>query len=364
MKKGREEMRAKQIELLENLVKIPGPSGFEEKISGFIERKLLQLLPEKNVKVDFQGNVSAIIEGSTDKKVMIDAHIDQIGFIVVNIDKNGLISLQYIGGGDTTILSARELIILTDSGEVNAVVNRKHSHLVVDENDEAITQISDAIVDIGVRGKKKVEALVKVGDPVVYRPSFNHLRESYYSGYGFDDRAGCYILLETIKKIVKSGRTPAPTLIFTFSVQEEIAGEKCKPLVKKYRPDMFIEVDVTFASDWSDDSKPEKESGKCNLGDGIVVYRGLEIDKPGVKLLESVAKAHKIKFQHQCMWYPGYTATEMSSEEEGIRALVLGVPLRNMHTPVEVINLKDLSCGVQLLTKFLLHKRIGKMLKK
>jgi len=357
-------MKDRQVNLLESLVKIPGTSGFEEEISDFIKEKLLQLLPKECVKVDFQKNVSAVIEGSTSKKIMIDAHVDQIGFIVVNIDKDGLISLQYVGGGDTTILSARELVILTDDGEVNAVVNRKHSHHVEDESDEAIMQMSDAIVDIGIRGRKKVESVVKVGDPVVYRPSFNHLREDYFSGYGFDDRAGCYILLEVIRKIVKSKRTPVPTLIFTFSVQEEIAGRKCRPLIKRYHPDLFIEADVTFASDWSDDNRPEKESGRCNLGDGIVVYRGLDIDKAGVKLLGSIARSHKIKFQYQCMWYLGYTATEVSNEGEGIKALVLGIPLRNMHTPVEIINLKDLNCGVQLLTEFLLHRRIGKVLEK
>jgi len=311
-------MRSSQVNLLENLVKIPGTSGFEDEISDFIKEKLLQLLPKKNVKVDFQKNVSAVIEGSTSKKIMIDAHVDQIGFIVVNIDKDGLISIQYVGGGDIGILSARELIIFTDDGEVNAVVNRKHSHLVEDEDDEAITRMSEAIVDIGIRGRKKVQSVVKVGDPVGYKPSFNHLRENYYSGYGFDDRAGCFILLETIKKIVRSKRTPAPTLVFTFSVQEEVCGRKCRPLIKRYRPDLFVEVDVTFASDWSDDSNSEKEVGRCKLGDGIVIYRGLDLDRKGVKLLESTARTHKIKFQHQCMWYPGYTATEVSNEGEGI----------------------------------------------
>jgi len=357
-------MKNQQIKLLENLVKIPGPSGFEEKIAEFIKKELLDYLPPSCVKIDFQKNVVGIIKGTSDKVIMVDAHTDQIGFIVTNVSRDGyregLISVQYIGGGDTSILSARDLVILSSKGKnVNAVVNRKHSHLVEDEDEIQITKIRDAIIDIGVRKRSKVLSIVAVGDPLVYKPSFNHLTEGYFSGYGFDDRSGCYILLETIREIIKSKRKPIPTLIFAFSGQEETGGGKCKPLIRKYRPDLFIELDVTFATDCGTDEEMETEVGCCELNKGLVLYKGVDIDKNYVELMDLVARSNKIRIQYQAATgQVGYTPTSLSSEGNGIRNLIMGIPLRNTHSPTEIINLNDLNSGTQLLVKFLQHRNI------
>jgi len=359
-------MNKKQVKLLENMVKIPSPSGYEDKLAEFIKEELLEFLPKKYITIDFHKNVTAIIKGRTDHRIMIDAHADQIGFIVNNIDRKGFISLQYIGGGDTTILTARDLVILTDRGRVNAVVNRRHSHLVQDGEEETlIGRIHEAVVDIGPCSRAKVQAVVKIGDPVVYKPAFNQLRESYYSGTGMDDKSGCLILLETIKNIIKLKTKPEATLIFTFSAQEEIYGKKCRPLVKLHNPDLFIEVDVTFATDWEDDGDLERESGKCDLNSGIVLYRGVEIDRSSYRLLASIARNKKIKTQVQaCCGSIGYTSTEMTHETRGIKALILGIPLRSMHTPVEIINMNDLNGGIRLLTSFLTHKKINSVLER
>jgi len=356
-------MRKLQIKLLENLVKIPSPSGFEEKIVEFIKQELLTILPKTRVKVDQFNNIIATIKGQTNDVVMIDAHIDKIGYMVTNIDKKGFISLGQIGGHDNGIISARNLVILTDKGKVNAVVSRKHSHLVEDEDDEIINHTYEALVDIGPRNRRKVQAVVKIGDPVICEPRFYQLRESYYTGYGMDDATGCFVLIETIREIIKSKQKPVPTLVFTFSVQEETYGRKLRPLLKKYNPKLFIEVDVTFASDWSDSEDNERESGKCELGAGIVLYRGIEINNECFKMINSTAKRNKIKIQYLASRGSiGYSSTEITHEGNGIRALILGIPLRNMHTPCEVINLKDLNYGINLLTSFLLHRKIGNVL--
>jgi len=276
-------MKNNQIKLLEGLVKTPSPSGFEQSIAEFIKKELLEYLPNRSIKVDDQYNVIATIKGTSSKTIMIDAHADQIGFIVSNIDKEGFISIQYIGGGDTTILSARNLIILTEKGKVNAVVNRKHSHLIVDEADEAIINLRDAMVDIGIRKRGKVAKVVKIGDPAIYSPTFIKLRESYYAGCGMDDKVGCFTLIEVIKQIAKSDKKPKTNLVFTFSVQEEIGGFKCRPLIRKHNPDLFVEVDVTFATDCGIDEDLERETGRCRLNKGPVIYRGVDLDVKVVK---------------------------------------------------------------------------------
>ncbi len=352
-------MTTKQLKLLEGLMLIPSPSGFEDKISEFINKEMLKILPKKQVEIDWQKNVIVTIPGKDpDKKVMIDAHLDEIGFIVTNIDKDGVISLQYIGGGDVSILSARELQILTNKGTVNAVVNRKHSHLIEDEDDEKIDNISEVQVDIGVRKKREVEKYVKIGDPIVYKACFQHLVKNYYSGYGFDDKSGCFVLMETIRKIIKSKRQPIPTLIFTFSSQEETGYSKSRPLVRKYKPNLFIENDVTFASDYLYDEL-EREVGKCHLGKGMVIYRGVDIDKKSVELMESIAKKHGIKYQVQASCgRTGYVSGDVT--EFGIKSMVTSIPLRNMHCPVETINLYDLEKGSDLLKEFLLNRKLLK----
>ena len=358
-------MRDKKIKLLDSLIKIPSPSGFEYNLANFIRKQLLQYLPRTRVKIDFQNNVVGIIKGTSDKVVMIDAHLDEIGFIVTNVDRSGLISLQYIGGGDTQILSARHLEILTNKGKINAVINRKHSHLINDEDDEKINHIYEAQVDIGIRSRKQVLRTVKIGDPVVYKPYFEELSEDknsgkYFSGYGFDDKSGVFILLETIKEIIRTKKKPIPTLIFTFSSQEETGNTKAKSLVKKYKPDLFCEVDVTFATDYGDDNL-EKEVGRCELGKGIVLYRGVDIDRQSFRLIDNIARKNKIKVQYQAsIGNIGYTATEVTGFPT--KALILGLPIRSMHTPVEIINSKDLGYGINLLKNFLISKELKKIL--
>lgn len=351
-------MRKNKINLLQSLIEIPAPSGFEGNLATFIKKTVCSYVPRTKVEVDFQNNVIITIPGSSDKKIMIDAHLDEIGFIVNNINDEGIINIKYIGGGDHSILSARNLVILSDKGEINAVVDRKHAHLVEDEDDEAIKEVSSAPVDIGIRKRKTVSKLVKIGDPVVYKPGFNHLVDDFYSGYGFDDKSGCFILMETIKEIVRTKKKPQATLIFTFSAQEETGYTKARPLVNKYKPDLFIEVDVTFATDYlHDDYSFEKEVGRCELGKGIVLYRGVDIDKKCFKELERIARRHKVKVQYQASTGDvGYTATEVTGTPT--KALILGIPLRNMHTPVETINTKDLNYGINLLKNFLLSKNI------
>ena len=348
-------MKRRNIKLLEQLVKIPSPSGFEREIADFIHAELAPYLPKTRIKVDSHNNVIVIIKGTLDKVVMIDTHIDEIGFVVTNIDKEGIISLDHIGGGDNAIISARHLVILTENGKINAVVDRKHAHLVDDESNITIEKIHEAIVDIGIRKRRKVSSIVKLGDPVIYASSFYQLREGYYAGRGIDDKSGCYILIETIKEIIMAKKKPTPTLIFTFSAQEEIGGLRVSRLVKTYKPNMFIEVDVTFATDYPD--VDERQVGRCELGKGIVLYRGVDIDKKALKLFESVARNHKIKYQLQASSGSiGYNSEEASPY--GVKTVIMAIPLRNMHTPVETINAGDLNRGIQLLSQFLIHSRL------
>jgi len=341
-----------EINVLQNLLNIYSPSGFERPIADYLKKELTQYLPEKDIKIDYHNNVIASIKGKSDKTIMIDAHLDQIGFMVTNINKRGLLSLDMIGGGDTSILSAKNLVILTENGEVNAVVDRLHAHLVKDEDEVMIESFEEAIVDIGASNMKEAKKAVKIGDPIVYKAVFEKLLGENYAGCGFDDKSGCFIMLEAIKNIVKSKKKPEYNLVFTFSSQEEIGGQKTRNLALDYKPDLYIEIDVTFASDYIENL--EDQTGLCRLGDGPVLYRGVNIDNKALAFMEKTAEKYKLDFQRQASTgNSGYTTQIIS--RYGIRTLVMGVPLRNMHSPLEVINYKDLVTNYKLLVNFLLE---------
>ncbi len=356
-------METKRLKLLKSLIEIPSPSGYEGKIANLIKEELSTVLPKKQISIDFHNNVIVTIKGLFNKTIMFDSHIDEVGYTITNVDKDGLISLRSIGGVDKSILSAKSLVILTNKGKINAVVDRKHHHLIEEESNETVDQIEYAQVDIGIRGRKAVLRRVKIGDPVVYKSSFNLLSNDktqgqFISGRGFDDKASCLVLIETIKEIIKAKRKPLYNLVFVFTWGEEIGYKGAIECVSRYKPDLFVELDVAFASDYLDDDL-EKLVGRCQLGKGIVIMRGAGLDVKGVKLLENIAHKHKIKFQSQATDTDGqYTSEYISEKNGGIRALTLGIGVRNMHNPVEIINMKDIGYGINLLKNFCLSQSL------
>jgi len=336
------------IDILKGLVNIPSPSGYEDKLATYIA----EYLEYKNVEIDFHNNVIVTIDGINNSyTIMIDAHLDQLGFLVNNIDKDGIISMIPIGGHDKTLLRGREVLILTKRGTINGVIDIKPIHLIRDIEEELPERICHLPVDIGIRKKEEVEKIISLGNPVILNPLFAHLTEDYYYGYGFDDKAGCYILMKTIESILQNGIIPQYKLIFTFSCQEEIGCKGAKEMVTRYKPNEYIGVDVTFATDYPEID--ERETGKCEVGKGIVIYNGINIDKDGYEFINDIAKHYKIPHQCQVTNSGGFNADEIANDNGGIKILNLGIPLRNMHSPVEVLNINDLNSGIKLLTRYL-----------
>jgi putative aminopeptidase FrvX len=351
-------------DLLANLLNIPSPSGYEKDIAEFLYAYLSQFVSHDNIIIDKYYNVIVKFDNNSDKTVLIDAHSDEIGFMINNVDRWGSISLKYIGGGDSTILSARHLNILTDTEIVPAVVDRKHAHIVYDEDDENIYDPCYADVDIGIRDREAILKKIQIGDPVVYQSVFRPLTSGFYTGYGFDDKSGCFLLLESIKQLVKSSIKPNINIIYVFSTQEETGYSKLFPVVHNLKPDLVIEADVTFATDYGSVDALEQEVGRCELGKGIVLYRGTDIDTNCWLLATEIANKKSLSYQVQACNGDaiGYTSLAVSNENSGIKALVFGIPLRSMHAPTEIIHINDLLSGAKLLTYFLQSKKLKNLL--
>ena len=353
----------KNVRLLKSLVDIASPSGYENKIAKFIETKLLSYLSPSNIEIDFHNNVIATIKGKTGKVIMIDAHQDMLGFLINNIDKMGYISLETIGGHDLSLLRGRKVLVLTKKRVLKGVIGSKPIHLIGDEADELPDQSTDLTLDLGIRKRRNIEALISIGDPVILQPEFDKLEGNYYTGSGFDDKAGCFMLLQMIKNIKSKHIVPNETLKFVFSSQEEVGCRGARESAYKFKPDLFIGVDVTFATDNPD--VDEREVGRCVLGQGIAIYKGVNIHRPSVELITSIANKYKTKVQYlACGGSAGTNAKSVANMSGGIKILDIGIPLRNMHTPVEVINMKDLTNGAELLTKFVTSKRLKNVIEK
>lgn len=351
----------KDTKLLNYLLKTPSPSGFEQNLATFIETRLSLTLPKNQIEIDFHNNVIATIKGKNSKVIMIDAHLDELGFLIKNIDKNGYISLVSIGGRDVTLLRGRNVTIISDKGNINGVIGTKPIHLIVDKKKEQPKNTSEVTIDVGLRNKKEIEKYFRIGDPGILKSNFTHLLGDNYSGAGFDDKAGCFILFKIIEKIVKSKIIPTNTLKFTFSSQEEIGCRGALELVNRYKPDLFIGLDVGFATDTTNTS--EREVGNLELGKGIGIHRGINIYKPINELLLLIAKENKIPIQLLATTGTGTNAGTVANEEGGIKVLDLGIPLRYMHSSIEVININDLILGSKLLTKLLLSRRLGSLIR-
>lgn len=361
-------MRDRQIKLLESLIKIPSLSGYEEKLALYIQKELSKYVPKSRIKVDHYNNVTVTIKGRSEKVVMIDAHLDQVGFVIQDIDILGYVSVQEVGGVDKDIVQGRPVIIQSYKGKnINGVIDKKPIHYLADDETTRPDKHTDLSVnlDIGIRKGKNVGSYIRVGDPVLFKPDFSHMLEDYYYGYGFDDKVGCFMLMEIIKEIVTKNIKPYPTLIFSFSAQEETGNTGAKMLLKRHNPCVFIELDVTTATDVDAEEVFEREVGRCDLGNGIVLYRGVGIDHQVLQALERTGKQCRAKFQYQATnGMIGYTSEYLMNDSSTMRIATVGVPLRNMHTPVEVLNMKDVKNGISLLKNFLIGTRLVSIIKK
>lgn len=348
------------LSLLSKMMATPSPSGFEGKLITVIYNYLTNFITRfSTLTIDEQNNLIVTLPGrdSCEKfpsstHIVLDAHTDQIGFVVTNIQQNGKINIQYIGGGCKYILSAKELVILTENGEVPAIVNCKHAHLTDEEEDVIIKKIQDVELDIGTVSKRETLKYVKIGDPIIFKNNYTRLKNNCYYGHAFDDKIGCFLLLEVLNYFLENQIIPKHTITFLFSSQEEIGLTRAKSVVRNLNPSLFIAVDVTFATDYGEAEAMEREVGKCELGKGLVFYRGVDIDNKFVDSTLRLAKKENIPVQIQASTgMIGYNSTSVGRENNGIPTAVIGIPLRNMHSPCEVINMDDIVSGVKLLTR-------------
>jgi endoglucanase len=322
-------------ELLEKLVLCYGPAGNEEVIRECIKEEIKDFVDE--VKVDVLGNLIAIKRGGG-KKVMLAAHMDQIGFMVTHIDDNGFIRFSRVGG-----------IFVQNS--INCKVVFKDGLVGVVSYESEIEDIKDVkldkmYIDIGTKSREESEKLVKIGDVAVYANGFAESNGRYIA-QAMDDRAGCALLIETAKRLKSSPHE----VYFVFTVQEELGVRGAKTSAYALDPHIGIAVDVTLTGDTP---KSKLMAVKMGAGPAIKVKDVLVMAHPKVKeLMITRAREAGVPYQMEILEAGGTDAGAIHLTRKGIPSGVLSIPTRYVHSDCEMVDASDMENGVKLLVKIL-----------
>jgi len=332
---------------LDDLLTTASPSGFET--AG--QRVWLDYVREfaDEVYTDDYGNAVAVSEGGGDgPSVALAGHGDEIGFMVREIDDDGFLRLTAIGGSDRTVTRGQHVTVHTDDGAVQAVVGQDAIH-VRDADSESIDDIAEQHVDMGATDGEEARDLVEVGDPVTFSSTVEDLRGSRVAARGMDNRIGVWSAAEGLRRAAM--RETDVTVYAVSTVQEELGLQGAKMVGFDLAPDVAIAADVTHSLDYP--GAPSERSSGVELGEGPVVARGSANHPRVVSAVRSVASDEDVAVQLQASGTrTGTDADAFFTSRGGIPALNLGLPNRYMHTPVEVIDTRDLTALADLMGAF------------
>ena len=343
-------MKKEPLDFLKKLIGSISPSGFEGDAVGVWKKRTRSFTDE--IKSDVHGNTIGIINKDGKPRVMFAGHIDEVGYIVKYIDKEGYIYFSTIGGIDLHLVPGERVWIKTNKGVVLGVIGKKPIHLLEREEREKVAKIDQLWIDIGAKSEKEARTKVNIGDPAVPAVGFEILNGNMVVGRGFDDRAGAFVVSETLRLLSKE--KPEAAVFGVATVQEEIGLRGAKTSAFGISPDVGIAIDVTFATDFPTVNK--KKVGDVKMGGGPVISRGPNINPKVFELLVKTAKEEKIPFQMDAQ--PRGTGTDANAiqlTKAGVATGLVSIPNRYMHTPVELVNLEDLENVAKLLSAFVLR---------
>jgi len=339
-------MEPAACELLQNLLAMPTPSGWE---ADGLRLLAAALKPHAaSVALDPHGNLHAVLNPGAPMRVMIEGHCDEIGFMVQYIDEKGSLTLTAVGGVTVPLLAGERVVIRGRSGPVNGVFGVRPPHLMKpDERDKAAPRdLADITVDIGAADRREAESLVELGAPAVVDAGWRPLAGDRVSCRGFDNRIGAFIVAETFRRL--AGRPLPIELHLVVSVQEELGLVGAMTAAFAVQPHAGICVDVGFASDTP--GNDNKLVGDAALGKGPLICFGPTYNPVLRGHLETTAAARRIPCQRQVRNRGNSTnAWAMRLSGRGAAVALLSVPLRYMHSAVETLSLADVEHSIALL---------------
>ncbi|WP_280770837.1 M42 family metallopeptidase [Salipaludibacillus daqingensis] len=340
--------------LVETLTALHGPCGYEQPVIRWIRDNVKSLVDE--IKIDSLGNVIAIKKGRQPGPSMVmTAHMDEVGFIVKKIESNGLIRFEKLGGHDDRILLTQKVQIRTKKGLLTGVIGSIPAHYAKFDDANKVRNHRQMYIDIGIKSKQEaIDMGVELGSPITWAPNMDFLGNETtgrFVGKGFDDRAGCAVLIKTLQELENTSFSGTLTAIFT--VQEEVGLRGAQVAAKQTEADVAVAIDATAVSDTPEEMMDNTLS--IGGGTGIKVLDFSLISHPAVKdHLIALAVKNKITYQMEIFPGIGTDGGAMSLANRGIPTGVLSIPSRYAHSPLEIIDMNDLIATKNLLKAFIL----------
>jgi endoglucanase len=342
-------MRAESLQFFKDIVNTPSPSGFEE-FAADVYRDYTSQFADK-VTTDVHGNVAAVLNPDAEMKIMLAGHMDEIGFLIHYIGDDGLIYFSTIGGHDS-VIPVGQCVWVHGKQKVPGVIGRKAIHLLKDEERKRKPEIEDLWIDIGVTTRAEAEALVSLGDPITYQYEFQMLQGDRATARGFDNKMGSFIVAEALRMLKEEGGLDPQVGVYAVAtVQEEIGLRGAKTSSYWINAQSGLAVDVNHAIDYPSVSKTKH--GQLDIGKGPSVMRGANANPIVFKMIREACDAAEIPYQVDVTG--GGTGTDgnaMQLNRAGMAVGIVGVPLRYMHTPVELLSLSDVENCAKLMAAY------------
>jgi putative aminopeptidase FrvX len=306
------------------------------------------------VTVDAMGSSVARVAGRGERPLLaVVGHIDEIALLVSHVSDKGFLHVVRSGGWDPQVLVGQRVQVLTREGPVSGVVGRKPIHLLEGDERKKAVELKQLHVDIGARDGDEARKLVREGDQVVIAAEPLELRDGRLASRSLDNRLGVYVALEVARRVHQAGGAAGP-VAGVAAVQEEIGAHGARAMAYGLQPDLAVVVDVTHATDAP--GVDPGELGKHGLGDGPVITRGAIVSRPLNDLLDAAAAAEGIDCTTEVAGGATHTdADVVHMSRGGIPTTVVSIPLRYMHSPVELVELSDVEDVTRLIAAMALR---------
>ena len=335
-------------EVLRQLVEVPTVTGTEAK-AGEVLRRLLSPYVDEFLTDDWFNHIGRL-NPEANRKIALVAHIDQIGFMIKSINDEGFLKIEQVGGWDASVPYGQRILILGKKGPVFGVIGSIPPHLRKKEETKEI-KMEDLFVDVGADSREEVEKLgIEVGNYALLSSNFSKLAGTRVTGMAFDDKAGVASIILAARRVFEKKSELKAELDVVATVQEEIGLRGASMIGYKLKPDAAVVVDVTHAA-----TPPIKEKVDIKLGKGPAIAVGPVYHPAIVEKLRN--SAEKIKSPFQIEPSPRGTGTDtwaIQVARGGVKTALLSIPLRYMHSGVEVADLKDIIHASRVLAEFVL----------
>jgi putative aminopeptidase FrvX len=332
--------------LLQTLLSTPGPSGYEAPPAA-VWREAASFA---EISKDGLGSSVATVGSGDGPLVSFVGHIDEIGLIITYIDEKGFLYFAPIGGWDPQILVGQRVEVQGQNGPVMGVAGRKPIHLLEADQRKKVVELKQMHIDIGAKDRDEAAEHIRVGDPVVIATEPQTVLGGRLVSRSMDNRLGAYVVLETVRRIHENGKRTAPTAAVA-AVQEEIGLFGARTSAFSIRPDIAIAIDVTHATDAP--GIDEKEVGIHPFGSGPVIGRGSTLSPKVFELLAETAEANDMDYSISASGQATHTdADSIQISRNGVPTGLVSIPLRYMHSPVEMVDLADVEAAIALLVAF------------